>query len=38
MDMESPLYGERDRVARLLRDETLEEEVASAGLPDLPLV
>jgi hypothetical protein len=38
MDMDSPLYGERERVARLLRDETLEEEEVSAGLPDLPLV
>ena len=34
----SPLYGERDRVARRLRDETLEEEEVTAGLPDLPLV
>jgi hypothetical protein len=38
MDMDSPLYGERDRVARLLRDDTLEEEEVSAGLPDLPRV
>jgi len=35
---ESPLYGDRDRVARLLRDDTLDEEEVSAGLPDdLPL-
>jgi len=31
-----PLNGERDRVARLLRDEAAEAG-AAAGLPDLPL-